>query len=59
LLVLQEKPAEAFARYMSQTFLNFELMWNVFHSSNGFGVLDVAGPDRLLTRPGTFNNLLP
>ncbi len=46
LLVLQEKPGEAFARYFTQTFLNFEMMLNVFHSSSGVGVLDVAGPDR-------------
>jgi protein involved in polysaccharide export with SLBB domain len=54
-LVLQEKPAEAFARYVTQTFLNFEMMLNVFHSSSGVGVLDVAAPDRLSTRPGIFN----
>lgn len=58
-LLLQEKPGEAFARYVSQTFLNFEMMLNVFHSNNGFGVLDVAGPDRLPTRPALFNNVLP
>ncbi len=54
-LILQEKPVEAFARYVTQTFLNFEMMLNVFNSSNGFGVLDIAGPDRLPTRPALFN----
>jgi hypothetical protein len=54
-LLLQEKPAEAFARYFTQTFLNFEMMLNVFHSNSGIGVLDVAAPDRLSTRPGIFN----
>jgi protein involved in polysaccharide export with SLBB domain len=54
-LVLQEKPAEAFARYFTQTFLNFEMMLNVFHGNSGFGVLDVAAPDRLGSRPGVFN----
>jgi protein involved in polysaccharide export with SLBB domain len=58
-LLLQEKPGEAFARYFTQTFLNFEMMLNVFNSSRGFGVLDVAGPDRLSTQPGTFTNVLP
>jgi protein involved in polysaccharide export with SLBB domain len=55
MLVLQEKPGEALARYASQTFLNFEMMLNLFHSSSGVGVLDVAAPDRLSTRPGIFN----
>ena len=54
-LVLQEKPGEALTRYATQTFLNFEMMLNVFHSSNGVGVPDVAAPDRLSTRPGIFN----
>lgn len=58
-LLLQEKPAEAFARYVTQTFLNFEMMLNVFNSNNAFGVLDVAGPDRLSTRPALFNTVLP
>jgi len=54
-LVLQEKPAEAFARYFTQTFLNFEMMLNVFHTSSGVGAIDVAAPDRLGTRPGIYN----
>ncbi len=57
LLILQEKPAEAFARYFTQTFLNFEMMLNVFHTNAGVGAIDVAAPDRLSTRPGVFNIL--
>lgn len=56
-LVLQEKPGEALGRYMSQTFFNFNLFWNVFRSSNAIGAIDVATPDRLPGRLGTFNTL--
>jgi hypothetical protein len=52
-LVLQEKPAEAVARYLTQTFFNFNMLLNVFHSSSGIGVIDVAAPDRLSGRLGT------
>jgi protein involved in polysaccharide export with SLBB domain len=54
-LILQEKPAEAMARYMSQTFLNFDIFWQVFRSSTATGVLDVAAPDRLPGRIGILN----
>src|SRR5439155_7536492 len=54
-LVLQEKPGEAFARYMTQTFFNFNAAWNIFNSKSGIGVIDVATPDRLPGRVGTFN----
>ena len=33
LLLLQEKPSEALARYFYQTFFNFNLFWQVFRSS--------------------------
>jgi protein involved in polysaccharide export with SLBB domain len=52
-LVLQEKPAEALARYMSQTLFNFNMVWSVFSSSRGAGIIDVAAPDRLPGRLGT------
>jgi len=54
-LVLQEKPGEAFARYFTQTFLNFDILWKVFKSNNGVGLLDVSAPDRLSGRLGTVN----
>ncbi|MBI1829813.1 MAG: hypothetical protein HYR84_00015, partial [Planctomycetes bacterium] len=53
-LVLQEKPGEAIARYMSQTFFNFNMYWDVFRSRNAAGVLDAAAPDRLPGRLVTF-----
>jgi protein involved in polysaccharide export with SLBB domain len=52
-LLLQEKPGEAFARYFTQTFLNFDVFWQVFRSRTATGVLDVAAPDRLPSRVGT------
>jgi hypothetical protein len=52
-LVLQEKPCEALARYFSQTFLNFNILWEPIHSRHAFGVLDVSAPDRLPGRLGT------
>lgn len=55
LLILQEKPGEAFARYMTQTFFNFNMFWTIFRSSSGAGIIDIATPDRLPGRVGTFN----
>ena len=54
LLILQEKPTEALARYFSQTFLNFEMFWRVFSTSTSAGVLDIAAPNRLATPQQTF-----
>ncbi len=51
-LVLQEKPGEALARWTTQTFLNFNLFWQVVKTSRATGVLDVAAPDRLPQRLG-------
>jgi protein involved in polysaccharide export with SLBB domain len=53
-LVLQEKPAEALVRYTTQTFLNFTAFWDVFRTSRGAGVLNVATPDRLSNNLQTF-----
>jgi protein involved in polysaccharide export with SLBB domain len=54
-LILQEKPGEALARYLTQTFFNFDVVWKVFHSSNALGIVDVAAPDRLTPRLTTVN----
>lgn len=56
-LVLQEKPAEAVARYMTQTFFNFNMFYNVFNTSRGFGIIDIASPDRLPGRVGNLQTL--
>lgn len=49
-LILQEKPSEAMARYMTQTFFNFNILWTPITGKNVTGVLDVAAPDRLGSR---------
>jgi hypothetical protein len=54
-LILQEKPEEAFARYFTQTFLNFDIAWQVFHSRYATGVMDVSAPDRLPSRLPVYN----
>jgi protein involved in polysaccharide export with SLBB domain len=54
-LILQEKPGEAFARYFSQSFLNFDIFWQVFRGDHATGVLDVSAPDRLPNRVGIIN----
>jgi hypothetical protein len=46
-LILQEKPEQALARYFYQTFLNFNVAWQVIRSRYATGVLDVSAPDRL------------
>jgi protein involved in polysaccharide export with SLBB domain len=58
-LLLQEKPGEALARYFTQTFFNFNMVWEVFHSRFASGVVDVSAPDRLPGRLGVvdFNGL--
>ena len=50
LLILQEKPEEAFTRYFTQTFLNFNLAWRVVHNRFANGFIDVSAPDRLPDR---------
>jgi hypothetical protein len=55
-LILQEQPEEALARYFSQTFFNFDMVWQVFHSRWATGVIDVSAPDRFFgTRLPTVN----
>lgn len=46
-LILQEKPDEAFGRYLTQTLANFTLVWDVVHTKYAAGILDVSAPDRL------------
>jgi protein involved in polysaccharide export with SLBB domain len=58
-LILQEKPGEALTRYMSQTFFNFNLFWQVFRTSNATGIIDISSPDRLTPRLGTGNVIIP
>jgi Polysaccharide biosynthesis/export protein len=59
ILILQETPGEALARYITQTFLNFDIFWEVFHSKHGIGALDIAAPERLNERVGTFQSFTP
>jgi hypothetical protein len=47
MLILQEKPEQALTRYFYQTFLNFNVAWQVIRSRYATGVLDVSAPDRL------------
>jgi protein involved in polysaccharide export with SLBB domain len=54
-LILQEKPEEALARYFSQTFLNFNVVWQAVHSKFVTGIFDVSAPDRLAPRIDTVN----
>jgi hypothetical protein len=55
MLILQEFPGQAMARYLSQTVFNFNLFWQVFRTSNATGIIDAAGPDRLPNRGATLN----
>lgn len=59
LLILQEKPNEALVRYITQSFLNFEVVWRVFQSSNSGGFLTFTAPDRLFNRLTTINANVP
>ncbi|MFO0969270.1 MAG: polysaccharide biosynthesis/export family protein [Gemmataceae bacterium] len=53
MLILQEKPAEAVARYMTQTMLNFEIFWRFLNTSTATGAASIAGPDRVSGRLGS------
>jgi hypothetical protein len=55
LLILQEKPSEALARWFSQTFFNFDLAWQVVHDRFVTGVVDTSTLDRLPGRLPTLN----
>ncbi len=55
LLILQEIPGQALARYLSQTAFNVNLYWQVFRGRTATGFLDVAGPDRLPNRGSIIN----
>jgi hypothetical protein len=54
-LILQETPGEAMARYFSQTFFNFNLLWRAVNGTNTMGVIDLSTLDRLPDRLGTVN----
>ena len=46
-LILQETPGEALSRYLTQTFFNFNLLWQPIRSKMVNGIVDVSTPDRL------------
>jgi protein involved in polysaccharide export with SLBB domain len=54
-LILQEQPSEALSRYVTQTFLNFTVAWQVIHDRFATGVLNVAAPDRTVSTGITTN----
>jgi protein involved in polysaccharide export with SLBB domain len=54
-LILQEKPSEALARYFTQTFFNFSLSWQALHESFATGVIDVSAPEQIPARIGITN----
>jgi len=51
-LVLQEKPNEAMARYLSKTFFNISLAFQPVNSRYFQAVFDVTGPQRVPGRIG-------
>jgi hypothetical protein len=57
LLILQEKPNDALARYFGQTLLNFSLSWEALHDRFIQGVLDTQAPNQLSSnRIGVFQS---
>jgi hypothetical protein len=46
-LILQETPGQAVARYLYQSFFNFNFIWEPIHSPHSAGFINVAAPDRL------------
>jgi protein involved in polysaccharide export with SLBB domain len=52
-LILQEKPCEAFARVFTQTIFNFDLFWTPIRSHWVTGTVDASAPDRIPGRLGS------
>jgi protein involved in polysaccharide export with SLBB domain len=59
MLILQEKPGQALARYMTQTLFNFSLAWQVIHETFATGVIDIQSPQLVPARIGITNFLTP
>ena len=55
ILILQETPGEAFARYGSQTLANFSFTWQAIHSSWATEALDLSAPQQIPARVGITN----
>jgi protein involved in polysaccharide export with SLBB domain len=57
-LILQETPGEALARYTTRTFLNFSVSWEAIHDKFIQGIFDVSSPQQLPNRItyGTLRN---
>jgi hypothetical protein len=51
-LILQEKPSEALARYFTHTFFNFSFAWQAIHGPFTWGVVDVSAPEQIPGRIG-------
>jgi protein involved in polysaccharide export with SLBB domain len=58
-LVLQETPSEALARYATQTFANFSFTWQPIHSPFANGLLDISAPQQIPGRIGVTNFFTP
>jgi Polysaccharide biosynthesis/export protein len=54
-LLLQERPGDALGRYVTETFLNFSLSWQLVHGRWVNGVTDVSAPERIPSRIGITN----
>jgi protein involved in polysaccharide export with SLBB domain len=52
-LVLQEKPEEAITRYVTQTFFNFTLAWEILHERFATGVANVNATQPTFSSIGT------
>ncbi len=51
-VILQEKPGEALARYFTQTLFNFSFTWEAIRSRFATGVIDVSAPQQIPGRIG-------
>jgi protein involved in polysaccharide export with SLBB domain len=58
MLILQERPTEALARYATQTFANFNLIWAPIQTQNATGIFDFMALDRQPGR-GLFSTFQP
>jgi protein involved in polysaccharide export with SLBB domain len=48
MLLLQEQPDEALARFFTQTFFNFDFSWTAIQSNRVLGLIGVSAPNRNL-----------
>jgi protein involved in polysaccharide export with SLBB domain len=57
-LILQEQPSEALARFFTQTLFNVTMTWQAIHNRFFTGVVDINAPQNVPARIGVANSIV-